>query len=174
MSLKTSKDLRNIFIYQVYMRNHNKTGTFKEFVNDLDRIKDLGVDVVYLLPIHKVGQKKKKGNLGCPYSIQDYYSINPEYGTIEDFKVYNHTSHDSVLLRDHPNYFYYNESGELANRVGDWWDITDLDYTSDIGLWGYLIDTLVYWTKMGVDGFRWDVASLLPILRRGWREGSWG
>ena len=86
MSYKTSKDLRNLFIYQVFNRNHNETGTFNEFINDLDRIKDLGVDVVYLLPIHKIGQKKKKGKLGCPYSIQDYYSINPEYGTLDDFK----------------------------------------------------------------------------------------
>ncbi len=180
MSHKTSKDLRNLFIYQVFIRNHNQTGTFNEFINDLDRIKDLGVDVVYLLPIHKVGQKKKKGELGCPYSIQDYYSINPEYGTLEDFKnlinethkrgmklmidvVYNHTSHDSKLLNNHPEYFFYNEAGELTNRVGDWSDITDLDYTSDIGLWGYLIDVLLYWVKLGVDGFRWDVASLLPL-----------
>ncbi|MCK5762182.1 MAG: alpha-amylase, partial [Candidatus Izimaplasma sp.] len=179
MSVKTKKDLRNLFIYQVYNRNHNLTGTFNEFVLDLDRIKDLGVDVVYLLPIHKIGQKRKKGELGCPYSIQDYYSINPEYGTITDFEnliseihkrgmklmidiVYNHTSHDSVLLKNHPKYFYRDETGELANKVGDWWDITDLDYTKDITLWGYLIDALLYWVQLGVDGFRWDVASLLP------------
>ena len=179
MSQKTKKDLRNLFIYQVYNRNHNQSGTFNEFINDLDRIKKLGVDVVYLLPIHKIGQKRKKGELGCPYSIQDYLSINPEYGTINDFKnlvkeihkrdmllmidvVYNHTSHDSVLIENHPEYFVRNELGEFANRVGDWWDITDLDFTSDIGLWEYLIDALLYWTKLGVDGFRWDVASLLP------------
>ena len=179
MSLNTKKDLRSLFIYQVYNRNHNASGTFNEFMNDLDRIKNLGVDIVYLLPIHKIGQKRKKGSLGCPYSIQDYRSINPEYGTIEDFKklvnethkkgmkimidvVYNHTSHDSVLIKTHPEYFVRNEAGEFANRVGDWWDITDLDFTSDIALWEYLIGSLEYWVKMGVDGFRWDVASLLP------------
>ena len=63
MSRKTKKDLRNTFIYQVYIRNHNKTGSFNEFVQDLDRIKDLGVDIIYFLPIHKIGQEKKKGNL---------------------------------------------------------------------------------------------------------------
>ena len=179
MSLKTKKDLRNLFIYQVYIRNHNLSGTFKEFENDLDRIKNLGVDIIYFLPIHKIGQKRKKGSLGCPYSIQDYGSINPEYGTIDDFKhlikeihkrgmkvmidvVYNHTSHDSVLIKNHPEYFVRNEAGEFANRVGDWWDITDLDYNSDISLWEYLIGSLIYWIKIGVDGFRWDVASLLP------------
>ncbi len=179
MSLKTKKDLRNLFIYQVYIRNHNVTGTFAEFENDLDRIQKLGVDIIYFLPIHKIGQKRKKGSLGCPYSIKDYNSINPEYGTIDDFKhlikeihkrgmkvmidiVYNHTSHDSVLIKNHPEYFVRNEIGEFANRVGDWWDITDLDYTSDINLWEYLIGSLLYWVKMGVDGFRWDVASILP------------
>ena len=72
MSLKTKKDLRNLFIYQVYVRNHNQSGTFKEMVEDLDRIKEMGVDIVYFLPIHNIGQKRKKGDLGCPYSIQDY------------------------------------------------------------------------------------------------------
>lgn len=180
MSVMTSKDLRNLFLYQVYVRNHSESGDFEGVINDLDRIKSLGVDIVYLLPIHKIGQKKKKGDLGCPYSIQDYRSINPEYGTLDDFKrfieevhkrdmqvmidvVYNHTSHDSVLLEEHPEYFYKNEEGEYANRVGDWWDITDLDYTNSLGLWEELIDTLLYWTSLGVDGYRFDVASLLPL-----------
>ena len=180
MSRNTEKDLRNLFFYQVYVRNHTDEGTFQAFNKDLDRIKDLGVDYVYFLPIHEIGQKNKKGDLGCPYSIKDYRSINHEYGTIEDFKqtvdeihkrgmkvmidvVYNHTSHDSVLLQEHPEYFYKNEEGEFANRVGDWWDITDLDYSSDIHLWDELIDTLIYWVKQGVDGFRWDVASILPL-----------
>lgn len=179
MSRITSKELRKLFIYQVYIRNHTESGTFKDFIKDLDRIKDLGVDVVYLLPVHEIGMKNKKGELGCPYSIKDYRSINHEYGTLEDFQavikethkrgmklmidvVYNHTSYDSVLLTEHPEYFF-KKDGEFANRVGDWWDITDLDYTVSKDLWNELIDTLVYWTKMGVDGFRFDVASLLPI-----------
>ncbi len=178
MGLRTDTDLRKLFIYQVYLRNHTKGGTIQEFIMDLDRIKALGVDMIYLLPIHEIGQKQKKGDLGCPYSIKDYRSINHEYGTLEDFKdliekthqkgmklmidvVYNHTSYDSVLLEKHPEYFY-KKNGEFSNRVGDWWDITDLDYSVDKELWHELIDTLVYWTKLGVDGFRWDVASLLP------------
>ena len=180
MSVDTSKDLRNLFLYQVYVRNHSESGDFSGLIHDLDRIKELGVDIVYLLPIHEIGQKKKKGSLGCPYSIKDYRSINHEYGTVDDFKelvqeihkrgmkvmidvVYNHTSYDSVLLDQHPEYFYKNEEGEFSNRVGDWWDITDLDYTTDLSLWEELIDTLLYWTKLGVDGYRFDVASLLPL-----------
>ncbi|AIO18458.1 Alpha-1,4-glucan:maltose-1-phosphate maltosyltransferase 2 [Candidatus Izimaplasma bacterium HR1] len=179
MSIYTNKELRKLFFYQVYIRNHTQSGTFKEFITDLDRIKELGVDVVYLLPIHEIGIKQRKGDLGCPYSIKDFRSINHEYGTFEDFEelvnevhkrgmklmidvVFNHTSYDSVLLEKHPEYFY-KKDGKFANRVGDWWDITDLDYTVDKKLWTELISTLIYWTKQGVDGFRFDVASLLPL-----------
>ncbi len=179
MSFMTSKELRKLFFYQVYIRNHTENGTFKEFIKDLDRIKNMGVDVVYLLPIHEIGIKQRKGSLGCPYSIKDYRSINHEYGTLSDFHdlvqeihnrdmkvmidvVYNHTSYDSVLINEHPEYFYKKE-GKFANRIGDWWDITDLDYTVSKDLWSELIDTLIYWTKQGVDGFRWDVTSILPL-----------
>lgn len=177
---KTKISLRNLVIYQVYVRNHTQEGTFNALVKDLDRIKDLGVNVVYLLPIHPIGQKNKKGSLGCPYSIQDYNLINPELGTLEDFKnlisevhnrkmkimmdeVFNHTSRDSRLLIEHPEYFYKNPEGEFANRVGEWWDVTDFDYTKDKGLWVELANTLKYYTSLGVDGFRMDVASLVPL-----------
>jgi len=180
MSKSTDIRLRNTFIYQVFVRNYSEEGTFKKVEEDLDRIKDLGVDYVYLLPIHEIGEVQRKGKLGSPYAIKDYYSINHEYGTLEDFEslvhaihergmkimmdiVFNHTSPDSLLLQEHPEYFYRNGKGEFANRVGDWWDITDFDYTKDKGLWSYLIDNLLYWTKKGVDGFRWDVASFLPL-----------
>jgi len=180
MSRDTKIDLRQLFIYQVYVRNFSEAGTFQGVIDELDRIQALGVDIVYLLPIHEIGEKNRKGGLGSPYSIKDYYSINKELGTLEDFKklvdeihqrdmkimldiVFNHTSYDSVLLKDHPEYFYRNELGEFSNRVGDWWDITDFDYTLDKGLWTYLIDNLLYWTNLGVDGYRFDVASFLPL-----------
>jgi len=180
MSIMTSKDLRNLLFYQVYVRNHSKSGDFNGVINDLKRIEQLGVNVLYFMPIHEIGQKSKKGTLGCPYSIKDYKSINPEYGTIDDFQkliieahkkgmkvmidiVFNHTSHDSVLRAQNPEYFYKNEDGIISNKVGDWWDIIDLDYTSSRALWSELIDVLLYWNELGVDGFRWDVSSLLPI-----------
>lgn len=180
MSKDTDINLRQLMFYQVYVRNFSEEGTFLGVIKELDRIKSLGTDVVYLLPIHEIGEKNRKGGLGSPYSIKDYYSINSELGTLEDFKllieevhkrdmkimldiVFNHTSYDSVLLKEHPEYFYRNEKGEFTNRVGDWWDITDFDYTNDKGLWTYLIDNLIYWTNMGVDGYRFDVASFLPV-----------
>ncbi|MDA3931677.1 MAG: alpha-amylase family glycosyl hydrolase [Tenericutes bacterium] len=179
MSIETSRDLRNLFIYQVYVRNYSKEGTFNALRKDLNRIKDLGVDIVYLLPIHPIGEKNRKGSLGSPYSIKDYFGINKELGTLEDFKilveeihrldmsimldiVFNHTAFDSVLANNHPEYFY-KKNGEYANKVGDWWDVTDLDFSKDKTLWKYLIDVLLYWTKLGVDGYRFDVASFLPI-----------
>ncbi|MBQ4164593.1 MAG: alpha-amylase, partial [Turicibacter sp.] len=180
MAKDTKVSLRQSVIYQVYNRNHNKSGTFRELIGDLKRIKELGVDILYLLPIHPIGDKDKKGTLGCPYSIRDYREINKEYGTIEDFKdlikathecgmklmidvVYNHTSRDSKLLMNHPEWFYQNQNKEFANRVGDWSDITDLDYSKDIALWDELIEILKYWVKLGVDGYRCDVASFVPV-----------
>lgn len=180
MAKDTKVSLRQSVIYQVYNRNHNKSGTFRELIGDLKRIKELGVDILYLLPIHPIGDKDKKGTLGCPYSIRDYREINPEYGTLEDFKdlikvthacgmklmidvVYNHTSRDSKLLMNHPEWFYQNQNGEFANRVGDWSDITDLDFSKDLALWDELIEVLKYWAKLGVDGYRCDVASFVPV-----------
>lgn len=172
-------ELRNKTIYCIYVRNHSISGTFKAITQDLDRIKELGVDIIWFLPIHPIGKLNKKGTLGCPYSISDYRKVNPEYGTLEDFielieeihtrdmkamidVVYNHTSYDSVLLQEHPEYFYVKENGSLGNKAGEWSDVIDLDYSQN-SLWDYQIETLKYWAELGVDGFRCDVASIVPI-----------
>lgn len=170
--------LRNMMMYQVFVRNHSEEGTFEGVLKDLDRIKALGTNIIYLLPIHPIGEKNRKGSLGCPYAIKDYRAVNPEYGTLEDFKklvsaihdkgmkcimdvVYNHTSPDSVLSVEHPEWFYHKEDGSFGNRIGDWTDVIDLDYSNE-KLWEYQIDTLKYWAGI-VDGFRCDVAPLVPI-----------
>jgi glycosidase len=179
-------NLKNQMIYQVYVRNHTPEGTFKALLNDLDRIKALGTDIIHFLPIHPIGVKKRKGTLGSPYSISDYRSVNPEYGTIGDFRqlieamhqkglkvmidvVYNHTSHDSVLIEKFPDSYLRNAAGEVIPKVEDWWDIADLIHNSD-ALQAELIDTLVYWVQLGVDGFRCDVASLIPLSF--WRKAE--
>ena len=158
MAKDTNLNLRNKIIYQVFPRQHSNKSNFEGVVYDLDRIKSLGVDILYLLPIHPIGQKNKKGTLGCPYSIQNYRLINEDLGGVNEFVklineahsrglkvmidvVYNHTSKDSYLLKKHPEWFYKNKQGEFANRVGDWWDVTDLDYSSK-ELWEELISTL--------------------------------
>ena len=96
MSKNTSKSLRNQVMYQIFVRNFSKEGTFRAVIPSLDRIKDLGVDIVWFAPIHPIGEKKRKGSLGSPYAIKDYRSINPEYGTIDDFKEAVKAIHDAV------------------------------------------------------------------------------
>lgn len=171
--------MTNKTIYSVYVRAHSKDGTFEGVISDLERIQSLGTDILWLLPIHPIGQKNKKGGLGCPYSISDYRTINPEYGTLEDFKkliaethqhgmklmmdvVYNHTAHDHVFTNTHPEFYYRKANGKFGNKVGDWSDIIDLDF-NNIELQKELIATLVYWASLGVDGFRCDVAPLVPL-----------
>ena len=178
MAANTSTAFRNQVMYSVYVRNHSEEGTFKAVEKDLDRIKGLGVDIIWLMPIHPIGKAARKGELGSPYAISNYREINPELGTLEDFKdlvnaihskgmkciidvVYNHTSPDSWLVENHPEFFYITPEGKRGNRVGDWSDIVDLEYGNK-DLWDYQIETLKMWAQM-VDGFRCDVAPLIPL-----------
>ena len=168
----------NDVIYQVFPRNHSLDGSFKSIEKDLARIKSLGTDIIYLMPIHLIGDKNKKGTYGSPYAIKDYYSISPDLGNLKDFlslinkthalgmklildMVFNHTSPDNVLLNEHEDY-YFHKNGKLSNRVGDWSDIVDLDTNKD-ETQEYLLNVLKYWVSLGVDGFRFDVASMIPL-----------
>ena len=174
-----NKSLQRAIIYSVFVRNHTQEGTFRALIPDLPRIKALGTDIIWLMPIHPLGEKARKGSLGSPYANRDYRAVNPEYGTLEDFKalvdaihaqdmkciidvVYNHTSPDSVLWETHPEWFYRKPDGSPGNHVGDWTDIIDLDYNADRALWDYQAETLCYWARF-VDGFRCDVATLIPV-----------
>lgn len=177
MAANTDKKIRNKIIYQIFTRNY-KDGTFLAVEEDLARIKALGVDIIYFLPIQPCGILHRKGTSGSPYAIKDYRAVSPELGTMEDFirltkeihaagmqvmldVVYNHTSPDSWLLENHPEWFFRREDGSFGNRIGDWWDVIDLDYSNE-GLWEYQIETLKMWAKY-VDGFRCDVAPLVPL-----------
>ena len=178
MAWDTSKALRQQVMYCVYVRQYSKEGTFEKVREDLTRIRDLGVDILWLLPIHPIGKACRKGALGSPYAIRDYRAVNEEYGTMQDFErlagevhrlgmrlmidvVYNHTSPDSWLAQHHPEWFYHRADGSFGNRIGEWSDIIDLDY-SHPELWDYQIETLKMWASM-VDGFRCDVAPLVPL-----------
>ena len=168
---------RNSVIYSIYVRNHTQEGTFRAVEPNLKRIRDLGTDMVWLMPVHPIGQKGKKGSLGCPYSISDYRDTNPCYGSIDDFRhlvdaihahgmkciidvVYNHTSRDSVLLSQNPDFYWKNRDGKPGNRFEDWTDVYDLNY-GNRELWEYQAETLKFWASI-VDGFRCDVASCVP------------
>lgn len=178
MAENTSTTLRNQIMYSVFVRNYSPEGTFEGLRRDLDRISELGADIIWLLPIHPIGEKCRKGTLGSPYAIKNYREINPEYGTLEDFTrlvddihsrgmkciidvVYNHTSPDSWLAEHHPEWFYHKPDGSFGNRIADWYDVIDLDYNQP-GLWDYQIETLQQWAAI-VDGFRCDVAPLVPL-----------
>ncbi|MCX7028388.1 MAG: alpha-amylase family glycosyl hydrolase [Spirochaetes bacterium] len=182
-------------IYQIYLRNFTLEGTFAAALPELRRVADLGCDWVCLTPIHPIGIEARKGSMGSPYAIADYRAIDPELGTIDDFRaflaaahdlgvkvmmdvVYNHTSPDSVLAREHPEWFMQEGKGPAASRgeledpapgsrlgrkCEDWSDVVDFDYSSSPELWMELISTLAYWRDQGVDGFRCDVASLVPL-----------
>ena len=178
MAIDTRVTLRNETMYCIFVRQFTPEGTFAAAERELDRVKALGTDIIWLMPIHPIGKVQRKGSLGSPYANQDYRAVNPEFGTLEDFihlteeihrrgmkviidVVYNHTSPDSVLVKEHPEWFYHKADGSFGNHVGDWTDIIDLDYTQK-GLWRYQIDTLKYWAQW-VDGFRCDVAPMVPV-----------
>lgn len=166
----------NLVIYELFVRNHSTEGTFLQVKNDLHRLKHLGVDVVFLMAHYPIGLEARKGTQGSPYCIKDYRAINSRYGTTEDFKslveatkelgmrlmidiVFNHTARDSVLAREHPEWFKRDENGYPTSP---WSDVADLDF-SHRELWDYLVETLVIWAKRGVNGFRCDVATFVPI-----------
>ena len=178
MARDTDLKLQNQVIYSVYLRAHTEEGTFRALIPDLDRIRALGTDIIWLMPIHPIGVKGKKGSLGCPYANRDYRTVNPAYGTMEDFialsdaihargmklmidVVYNHTSPASVLRKEHPDFFWRDADGNVGNKIGDWADVIDLDYANP-GLWDYQIETLCMWAGY-VDGFRCDVASFVNV-----------
>lgn len=178
MAKNTDVSLRNAVIYSIYVRNHTAEGTFLSVIPDLDRIKTLGADIIWLMPIHPIGEKNKKGSLGCPYANKDYRTVNPAYGTMNDFctlvnaihargmkciidVVYNHTAPDATLVSEHPEFYYRRPDGSFGNKTADWTDVIDLDYHNH-DLWDYQIESLCRWAEI-VDGFRCDVASLIPV-----------
>lgn len=161
------------------MPGYSGSGTFAGVTADLERIRDLGADIIWLMPIHPIGEEGRKGSLGSPYAIRDYRGINPLLGDEASLKrliekthslemkliidvVFNHTSRDSVLVKEHPEWFAKDQNCNLTRKVADWSDICDLDYSHQ-GLWDYLIASLKGWLDLGIDGFRCDVAALAPV-----------
>ncbi|MGA9120619.1 MAG: alpha-amylase family glycosyl hydrolase [Bacteroidota bacterium] len=171
--------VKDAVIYSVYLRSFSREGTFAGLQKRLPELKNMGITVLWLLPINPVGVKNRKGTLGSPYAVRDYYGINPEFGTMADFKrllaaahrqglkliidlVANHTSWDSKLMEQHPDWFTRDSTGAIVSPNPDWTDVADLDY-SKTGLRQYMEKMMVWWVKdVGIDGFRCDVAELVP------------
>src|SRR5262245_10484657 len=169
--------VRDGVIYEIYPRAFSQQGNFNAITARLDELKDLGVTILWLMPIHPIGQEKKKGTIGSPYAVRDYYAINSDYGTADDLKrlvseaharglkviidiVANHTSWDSVLMK-HPEFYKHDAEGKITYPY-DWYDIAALNYGNQ-ELRRYMTDMLKHWlTEFDLDGFRCDVAGEVP------------
>jgi glycosidase len=171
-----SKDLT---IYEVNLRQYSKSGSFKDFEKHLPRLKELGVGILWFMPVNPIGVKNRKGTLGSYYSVSDYLAVNPEFGNMDDFKsmvkkchemgfyvildwVANHTSWDNKLITSHPEWYKKDSTGKIISPVKDWADVAGLNYAQP-GLRRYMTDALKFWLKeTGIDGFRCDVAGMVP------------
>lgn len=168
-------------MYQINTRQFTKEGTFKAAESELPRLKSLGVDILWLMPIHPIGEKNRKGTLGSPYAVKDYFAVNPEFGTKDDLRsfvaaahkqgfkvildwVANHTAWDNPLHEQHPD--WYEKDWKGANRPTPWWDwldIIDLDYSKP-ELRQYMTEAMTYWVReFDIDGYRADVAGYVPL-----------
>jgi glycosidase len=177
---------RQCAIYEVNIRQFTPEGTFNAFAQHLPRIKAMGVGLIWLMPIHPIGLLHRKGRLGSYYAVQDYQGINPEFGTLNDFKalvaqahqlglkviidwVANHTAWDHVWVHQNPNWFKKNAAGEIypvtftdGPEPEYWTDVVALDFSVK-ALWQGMTEAMLYWVKEAdVDGFRCDVAGLVP------------
>ena len=172
---------KNATIYQINTRQFTEEGTFKAAEAHLPRLKEMGIDILWLMPIHPIGKENRKGKLGSPYSVQDYFKVNPEFGSEEDLKhfvaeahkqgfkvildwVANHTAWDNPMRTEHPEWYVKDHKGDfMPTPWFDWSDIIDLDF-SQPGLRKYMTDALKYWVReVGVDGYRADVAGFVPV-----------
>ncbi|NBC20408.1 MAG: alpha-amylase [Alphaproteobacteria bacterium] len=172
---------RDAVIYQVNTRQFTPRGSFAAAEEQLPRLAQMGVDIVWLMPIHPIGEDRRKGTLGSPYSVKDYFAVNPEFGTLEELKsfidtaheldmrvildwVANHTAWDNPIRTEHPEWFTRTPDGAMQPPPWtDWSDTADLDY-SEPGLRRYMTDALVYWVReAGIDGYRADVAGFVPL-----------
>ncbi len=164
---------RNAVIYEVNTRQFTPEGTFKAIEAHLPRLKELGVDILWFMPINPIGIKNRKEPLGSYYSVKDYLDVNPEFGKLEDFRVLvakahelgfhvimdwvpNHSSWDNKLTVEHPDWYVKDAKGSFIPPIGfDWTDVIQFDWAKQ-GLQDYMIDAFKFWVNLGVDGFWQD------------------
>ncbi len=169
---------RSAVIYEVNLRQYTPSASAKEFATHLPRLKELGVDILWFMPIHPISEVNRKGELGSYYAVKDYKGFNPEFGTIEDFKalvdqahalgmkvildwVPNHTGCDNAWVTEHPEWYSLNEEGKMYGPF-DWSDVFELNYDNR-EMRAAMVDALKYWlTDINIDGFRCDVAGEVP------------
>ena len=172
---------KNATIYEVNLRQYTQEGTFKAFESHLPRLKKMGVDIIWLMPIHPIGEKNRKGKLGSYYSVKDFLGVNPEFGTMADFRalvkkihamgmyviidwVGNHSAWDNPLTISHPNWYTKTREGNFKQTPSyDWDDVFDFDYENP-EFRKYMTAALKFWVQEAdIDGYRCDVAGFIPV-----------
>jgi glycosidase len=177
--------VKNANIYEVNVRQYSAEGDFKGFEQHLTRLKEMGVDILWFMPIYPISEARRKGTLGSYYAIADYTAVNPNFGTMEEFKalvdkihsmgmkvildwVPNHTGWDHAWITEHPEYYTKNKDGEITDPIKEdgeswgWTDVADLDYSNQ-EMRKSMIEEMKFWlSDVDVDGFRCDVAGEVP------------
>jgi glycosidase len=176
---RTAPDwLRHGTIYEIFPRDFSPAGNIAGVTDQLDELHRLGVNILWTMPIHPIGEKGRKGTFGSPYSIRDYYAVDPHYGTLDDYKhfvaaahqrgmkvimdiVANHTAWDSVMMTN-KDFYKQDREGNVISPMPDWTDVAGLNYANP-ALRQYMVNMLKYWLKeCDVDGYRCDAAPMIP------------
>jgi len=179
-------EIKDSVIYEVNIRQYSESGTFEDFTKDIHKLKDLGVKIIWLMPIHPISETKRKGTLGSYYSISNYKEINPEFGNKDDFDkliseahknemyvildwVANHTGWDHHWIKTNPEYYTKNSEGEITDPINPstgeswgWTDVADLNF-DNMDMQEEMIKAMEYWVKEhNIDGYRLDAAHSCP------------
>lgn len=178
LSKTTASWLDTCVLYEVNVRQFTEEGTFAAFEQHLDRLKGMGINTLWLMPIHPISKTERKGSLGSYYAVSDYKGVNPEFGTIDDFKhlvekahgmgfkiildwVANHTGWDNAWITEHPDWYKHDKNGKIESPY-DWTDTAQLDY-NNYEMRAEMIKSMQYWVEdIGIDGFRCDHAVGAP------------
>ncbi len=177
---------KNANIYEVNIRQYTPEGTFSAFIKHLPRLKEMGVDILWFMPVFPISETRKKGKLGSYYAVSDFRSTNPKFGAIEEFKaiidfahnlrmkvildwVPNHTGWDHVWITTNPAYYTKDSSGDIVDPLNEhgqsmgWDDVADLNY-DNLDMRKNVVEDMLFWINdFNIDGFRQDMALLVPL-----------
>lgn len=178
---------KNMNMYEVNIRQYTEEGSFSAFAEHIPRLKDMGVDILWFMPVYPISDTKKKGSMGSYYAISDYTKVNPEFGSLAEFRdmvkkihdagmkiildfVPNHTGWDHVWIKEHPDYYSKDDKGNIIDPIDPstgkswgWTDVADLNF-ENAEMRQAMIDDMLYWiNEEDIDGFRMDVAHGVPV-----------